>query len=83
MDKRDEELLEKVLKNLEEIRDKLVYVNTLNGNLARYKSIKREIRETGWDGICQKYHPDINTGDPAAYELFRFYKYVYDTMDKD
>ena len=82
-EKKDQELLDGIFKNLEEIRDKLVYANTLNGNLAKYKSIKKEIQETGWDGICMKYHPDINTGDPAAYELFRFYKFVYDTMDRN
>lgn len=82
-EKINEKLLEKILKDLEEIRDNLVYANTLNGSLAKYKSIKCEIEETGWDGICLKYHPDINTGDPAAYELFRFYKYVYDTMDRN
>jgi hypothetical protein len=80
---KNEELFEKILKDLEEIRDKLIYVNTLNGNLERYRSMKREIQENGWDGICRKYHPDFNTSDPAAYELFRFYKYVYDTMDSD
>ena len=82
-EKQDKELLGKILEDLEEIRDKLVYANTINGNLARYKSIKKEIEETGWDGICLKYHPDINIGDPAAYELYRFYKFVYDTMDRN
>ncbi len=81
-EKQDAELLKKLLDNLDEIREKLVYANNINGNLAKYKSIKKEIQEIGWDGICMKYHPDINIGDPAAYELFRFYKFVYDTMDR-
>jgi hypothetical protein len=80
---RNSEKLKKVLKNLEDIRDKLIEVNTLNGSLARYEAMKQEIQENGWPGVCAKYHPDINIGEPAAHELFAMYRFVYDTMNRD
>lgn len=77
------EKLRRVLENLEEIRDKLVEVNTLTGGLARYNAMKEEIKEKGWSAICSKYHPDINVGDPAAHELFAMYRFVHDTLDRE
>ena len=77
------EKLKKALKNLEDIRDRLIEVNKLTGSLARYEAMKEEIRKTGWSGICAKYHPDINVGEPAAHELFAMYRFVYDTMERD
>jgi len=59
----------------------LMKANRANGNLARYNAMKREIEQVGWDKICAKYHPDINTNDPAAFELFEYYKYIYSKID--
>ncbi len=68
------------LQNLQEARDRLVRINTQNGSLGRYNAMKQEILELGWDTICAKYHPDINMDDPAAFELFSFYQFVYQTI---
>lgn len=80
---RDDDLpLGSILKNLETIRDKLVEINSKNGNTAGYFAMKKEIQALGWNGILQKYHPDINVDDPAAFPLFELYRFVYHTMKK-
>ena len=78
----EQERLQGALKTLEDVRNKLTRVNEQMGYLARFNAMKREIQELGWDGICARYHPDINVDDPAAFELFQFYKFVYDNMDR-
>lgn len=78
-----EQQLESILQDLEHIRDMLTEVNTQFGYLSRYRAIREEIRETGWGGICAKYHPDINIDEPAAIELFELYRYIYDTMQSE
>jgi len=77
-----EEQLQSILHDLEHIRDMLTEVNAQFGYLSRFRAIKEEIEDTGWSGICAKYHPDINVDDPAAMELFELYRYVYDTMQQ-
>lgn len=74
--------LSNILSELEKSRDLLIKINTRNGNLERYSAMKKEIQELGWSGICEKYHPDVNINDPAAYELFQLYKFVYSTMGR-
>jgi hypothetical protein len=44
--------------------------------------MRKEIESIGWGGILQKYHPDINIDDPAAFPLFELYKFVCSTMHK-
>lgn len=78
----DEVRLKSALNSLEDIRVKLARVNEQLGYMARFNAMKREIEELGWDGICSRYHPDINIEDPAAYELFQFYRFVYDNMNR-
>jgi hypothetical protein len=78
-----EQELESILHDLENIRDMLTEVNIQFGYLSRYCAIRDEIEETGWGGICAKYHPDINVNEPAAMELFELYRYVYDMMQRD
>lgn len=75
------ESIEKIYKSLEDIHRLLLKVNRLDGSIKRYHDMKNEIEQIGWTAICAKYHPDINIIDPAAFELFEFYKYVYSTMD--
>ncbi len=75
--------LEYILEKLEDIKQKLILINTQNGNLARYQTMKAEIIENGWNQICERYHPDFNIDDPAAIEVFTMYKFVYDTMDRN
>jgi hypothetical protein len=77
------EKLVNILKDLEDVRDKLVEVNKMTGALAQYESMKQEILVIGWNGVCSKYHPDINIGDPAAHELFAMYRFVYDALSRD
>lgn len=76
-----DENIEKVRRSLEEIHELLLKENRLNGSLTRYEDMKNEIEQIGWADICAKYHPDINIDDPAAFELFEFYKYVYSRME--
>jgi hypothetical protein len=71
-----------LLNRLKQVRADLTEMNTLNGNLFRVHAIKREISSEGWEGICKKYHPDANTEDPAAFELFRLYRFVYENMER-
>jgi hypothetical protein len=71
-----------ILKRLEDIRDTLSKANERIGYLSRFSAMQEEIRDVGWSGICAKYHPDVNMGDPAAYELFQLYRFAYDNMDK-
>lgn len=79
----DNEKLGSILQSLEDIKDKLTEVNKMTGALAQYESMKQEIKSIGWSGVCAKYHPDINVGDPAAYELFAMYRFVYDTINRE
>lgn len=78
----EEERMQNALKTLEDVRKKLTHVNEQLGYMAQCKAMKREIEELGWDGVCARYHPDINVDDPAAYELFQYYKFVYDNMSR-
>lgn len=72
--------LSDILQNLARIRDKLIEINEKNGNIANYVAMRKEIEVIGWGGILQKYHPDVNIDDPAAFPLFELYKFVYSTM---
>ncbi len=78
----DEVRLKRAINTLEDVRKKLERVNEQLGYMARVRAMKREIENLGWDGVCARYHPDINVGDPAAYELFQFYKFVYENKDR-
>lgn len=68
---------------LENLCKKLMEINRNNGTTERYELMKEEIKTIGWPAIVQKYHPDVNIDDPAAHELFRFYKYTYDKLKSD
>ncbi|MDP4179972.1 MAG: hypothetical protein Q8942_02645 [Bacillota bacterium] len=77
----DEEL-NLMLEKLTRLRDELVKLNEKTGALDRARGMREEIMRIGWKGILEKYHPDVNTEDPAANELFKMYKYVYEDMKK-
>ena len=72
--------LENIMKRLEEIKKNLDEVAEITGTNKRVKQMREEITEIGWEGICSKYHPDINIDDPARNELFKMYKFIYDSM---
>lgn len=78
----DELRLKRALNSLKDVHEKLTSVNEQLGYMAQVKAMKREIEKLGWDGICALYHPDINVDDPAAYELFQFYKFVYENISR-
>jgi hypothetical protein len=69
-----------ILEKLTKLRDDLVSINEKTGALKRAQGMREEILKIGWSGVIKKYHPDINTGDPAAKELFCMYKFVYEDM---
>jgi hypothetical protein len=76
------EELNLMLERLTKLRDQLVELNEKTGALERARGMREEILKVGWKGIMEKYHPDINTEDPAANELFKMYKFVYESMKK-
>ncbi|HOV26231.1 MAG TPA: hypothetical protein PK566_07730 [Pseudobacteroides sp.] len=76
------EELNLMLEKLTKLRDQLIKLNEKTGALERARSMREEILKVGWKGIMEKYHPDVNTQDPAANELFKMYKYVYEDMKK-
>jgi hypothetical protein len=76
------EELNLMLERLTKLRDQLVKLNEKTGALERARGMREEILKVGWKGIMEKYHPDVNTEDPAANELFKMYKFVYESMKK-
>jgi len=76
------EELNLMLEKLTKLRDQLIKLNEQTGALERARGMREEILKVGWKGIMEKYHPDVNTQDPAANELFKMYKYVYEDMKK-
>ncbi|KNY27388.1 hypothetical protein [Pseudobacteroides cellulosolvens] len=76
------EELNLMLEKLTKLRDQLVKLNEKTGALDRARGMREEILKVGWKGIMEKYHPDVNTQDPAANELFKMYKFVYEDMKK-
>jgi len=75
------ESIKKIYKGLKDIHELLIKANRINGSLERYTAVKNEIEQHGWAAICAKYHPDVNLDDPAAFELFEFYRYVYSRIE--
>ncbi|MFZ5986949.1 MAG: hypothetical protein ACOYWZ_07480 [Bacillota bacterium] len=71
-------MLDKLLK----IKQQLTSINEKSGTLQRVHKMRDEILDIGWNGIVEKYHPDVNVEDPAANELFKMYKFVYEDMKR-
>lgn len=46
----------------------------------KLNDIQQEILTIGWNGIIEKYHPDVNLDDPEAVNVFKLYKHVYENM---
>jgi DnaJ-class molecular chaperone len=44
------------------------------------EGVRNEISQLGWNGILQKYHPDVNVNREDAFRFFTFYKEVYEDM---
>lgn len=76
----EENQFDKMLQKLEKIKKELIHINEVSGTNKRVEAMQQEILKIGWKGILSKYHPDINTTDPASKELFAMYKYVYEDM---
>jgi len=46
----------------------------------KFNEIQEEILKIGWNGIIQKYHPDINCDDENSEKTFKMYKCIYENM---
>lgn len=79
----NEEGLDMILEKLLELKAQLTVLNEKTGAYKRMYAMKDEINEIGWQGVVEKYHPDVNLEDPAAHPLFEMYRYVYNDMVKN
>ncbi|HOM02116.1 MAG TPA: hypothetical protein PLH43_04735 [Acetivibrio sp.] len=50
--------------------------------ISKFNEIQEEILRIGWNGIIQKYHPDINCDDENSAKVFKMYKSIYENMRK-
>ncbi|NMB34547.1 MAG: hypothetical protein GX992_10055 [Clostridium sp.] len=50
--------------------------------LTKFNEIQEEILKIGWNGIIQKYHPDMNCFDVDPSKTFKMYKSIYENMKK-
>ena len=50
--------------------------------ISKFNELQEEILKIGWNGIIQKYHPDMNCDDDEAAKTFKMYKSIYDNMKK-
>jgi DnaJ-class molecular chaperone len=50
--------------------------------IRKLNDIQEEILRIGWNGILEKYHPDMNLDNAEAENVFRLYKHVYENMKK-
>ncbi|NLL04253.1 MAG: hypothetical protein GX270_00370 [Clostridiaceae bacterium] len=50
--------------------------------ITKFNEIQAEILKIGWNGILEKYHPDVNCEDVDAAKTFRMYKSIYENMKK-
>ncbi len=50
--------------------------------VTRFNEIQEEILRIGWNGVLEKYHPDINCDDLDAAKTFKMYKSIYENMKK-
>lgn len=77
-----EKSLETMLNELNSLKEELISINKQTGALDRVLKMRDEILKFGWKYIVDTYHPDINTDDLAANELFKMYRFVYEDMRK-
>lgn len=50
--------------------------------ISKFNEIQEEILKIGWNGIIQKYHPDMNCDDEDSAKTFKMYKSIYENMKK-
>ncbi|MCX7746259.1 MAG: hypothetical protein N2645_05135 [Clostridia bacterium] len=81
MDKNNQQL-HYIYTELKKVSERLNEACELTGAAQRARDIRKEILEMGWQEVFNTYHPDINHLDPAAKELFAFYRFVYHDMKK-
>lgn len=67
-------------KELQRLKEELISINKKTGALEKVLKMREEILNIGWQNIVNNYHPDVNTSDPAANELFKMYRFVYNDM---
>ena len=74
------ENLKEIMEKLNVIQEKLEIIGKLTNIHKKMEIMKLEIMDIGWNGILNKYHPDINCEEPASNEIFNMYKILYDIM---
>lgn len=77
-----EDQLQIMLNELTRLKNELNSINKKTGAIERAIKMREEILNFGWQHVVKNYHPDVNISDPAANELFRMYKYIYDDMKR-
>lgn len=70
-----------LIKRLKRTGETISYLNEISSNGVNMQKIKTEIKLLGWQGILNKYHPDINL-EENSYKLFQLYRYLYKLMEK-
>ena len=50
--------------------------------ITMFNQIQEEILRIGWNGILEKYHPDMHCNDSGAQKTFNMYKNIYENMRK-
>lgn len=50
--------------------------------ITKFNEIQEEILRIGWNGIIQKYHPDMNCNVANSAKVFKMYKSIYENMKK-
>lgn len=50
--------------------------------ISKFNEIQEEILILGWNGIIERYHPDMNCDEAGAAKTFKMYKSIYDNMKK-
>jgi hypothetical protein len=79
---KNNEDLEKILEKLNILQSKLSEIKNYTETGNKIETMKSEIINIGWEGILDKYHPDVNIDDPAAMDIFLMYKSLYSHMIK-
>ena len=48
--------------------------------IAKFNDVQEEILKIGWQGILERYHPDVNCDEPDTQEIFKMYRAIYQNM---
>ena len=48
--------------------------------IAKFNYVQEEILKIGWQGVLERYHPDMNCDEPDAQDIFKMYRAIYENM---